>query len=203
MGIPPWQNDKWKRIHQPEDPDWQWNTPWDQESHIKENIEFTDDGVKIWARNEKRGCLYSNFHFKYGKVTAEIRLPEEEGAWSAFWLFGESGLPENDVFEHCSGEQYINVTHHWGFNYDSSANKKQTTKNKRRNVNPNEWNIYQVEITPYSTVYKINDKVVRKTKKGISSDERHILLTCGWGDYCGEKTPYAFMEVKWLSVEKY
>lgn len=202
VGMPPWQK-KWERKHQPEDPDWRWNMPWFQERYAKENIEYTDQGVKIWARNGKEGCLYSNFNFKYGKVAAKIRLPNEEGAWSAFWLFGESGMPENDALEHCGGESYVNVTHHWGYNYESSGFKKQTTHNKRRGINPNDWNIYEVEVTPYKTIYRINGKTVRTIKRGTSSDKRHILLTCGWGFYCGDKTPDAFMEVQWLTVEKY
>ncbi len=202
VGIPPWQS-KWERKHQPEDPDWRWNMPWNHEGYSKDNIEHTDKGVKIWARNGKEGCLHSNFHFKYGIVTAKIRLPKEEGAWSSFWIIGESGLPEYDVVEHCGGEQYVNVTQHWGYNYDSSSYKKSTLHNKRRGVNPNDWNLYQVEITPYKTIYRINGKVVRKMKRGTSSGERLVLLTCGWGTYCGGKTPDAYMEVEWLTVEKY
>ncbi len=200
VGIPPYKL-HWKRIHQPEDPDWRWNMPWDQHTYDRENIEFVKNGVKIWARNGKYGCLYSNFHFKYGKVSAKIRLPKEEGAWSAFWLFG--GLPEFDILEHCGGETYVNVTHHWGYNYDHSNFKTQTTHNKRRGIDPYDWNIYAVEVTPYKIIYSINGKVVRKKRKGISSDERHILLTCVWGQYCGGKTPDAFMEVEWLRLERY
>jgi beta-glucanase (GH16 family) len=136
-------------------------------------------------------------------VSALIRLPEEQGAWSAFWLFGETGLPENDVFEHCGGEQYVNVTHHWGYGYDNPELKKHTEWNKRRNINPNEWNLYEIEISPYKTIYRINNKVVRSMKRGTSSDRRHILLTCGWGDYCGGNSPDAYMEVKWLTLESY
>ena len=202
IGLPPWQS-KWERKHQAEDPDWRWSMPWNHEGYSRDNIEHTANGVKIWARNGKEGCLHSNFHFKYGIVTALIRLPKEEGAWSAFWITGASGLPEYDVLEHCGGEEYVNVTQHWGYNYDSSVYKKQTTHNKRKNVNPFDWNLYQVEVTPYKIIYRINGKVVRTMKQGISSDKMRVLLTCGWGDYCGGKTPDAFMEVQWLTVEEY
>jgi len=40
-------------------------------------------------------------------------------------------------------------------------------------------------------------------KRGTSSGNRLVLLTCGWGTYCGDKTPDAYMEVEWLTVEKY
>lgn len=203
VGIPPWQS-KYERIHQPEDPDWRWNLPWDQQTFSEDNIEYTDTGVKIWARNGKQGCLYSNFYFKYGVITAKIRLPREEGAWSAFWIFGESGMPEYDVFEHCGGESHVNVTHHWGYTYDEGGKyKKSTRHNKRKNINPYDWNLYQVEVTPYKTIYRINGNVVRTMRQGAASDKRHIVLTCVWGNYCGGYTPDAFMEVEWLMVENY
>lgn len=201
IGLPPWQA-KWERKHQPEDPDWRWNMPWEQDTFSKGNIEHTKDGLRIWARNGKQGCLFSNFSFKYGIVTAKIRLPNEEGAWSAFWLFGEDGLPEYDIIEHCGGEDYVNVTQHWGYAYEPFL-KKQTTKNKRRGIVPTEWNIYQVEVTPYKIIYRINGRTVRSMKKGLSSDEKHIIFTSLWGEYCGGKNPDAYMEVQWLTLEKY
>lgn len=220
IGLPPYQSQEWERVHQMGvDFDWRWNQPWDQERYKKECIVKTNDGVQVWSLKDPStednwGCLYSNFSLKYGKVTAMIKLPAEKGIWSAFWLFGENGMPEYDVFEHCGGKKYVNVTHHWGYKYEKNF-KHSSLHNKRgrfpsrlwwNKFNPMEWNKYSVEFTPYEVKYFINDICVRTMKKGISSSQMHIMLTAGRGDYCPcdeAEAEDGYMLVKWILIEKY
>lgn len=200
VGIPPWNGQAWKRVHQPEDPDWRYNLPWDQQLYDKGNIIETKEGLQIWRRNGKDGMLYSNFTFKYGVVKGTFKLPQTPGLWSAFWLYGENGMPEHDIFEHCGGDDMVSVTYHHGYD---DEHKKQSRMNKRAKIKPGEWNDFMIDITPYWSKFYVNGKLVRKVKEK-NGDEHHILMDCKIGDYCDyQGEPEGYLLVKGLTVVKY
>ena len=171
---------------------------------LKENIHLTDSCIEIWARKDgTEGVLFSNFKIKYGIVKALVKLPDVEGAWSAFWLF--RGMPELDIFEHCGQwKNQVSVTHHWGYSYEKGM-KKSTLNNERYNESfkPTEqYYVYEVEVTPYEVIYRINGEVTRVMTEGIPSHEQHIILNVSTGDYCDDipLKKDAVMKVKWIKV---
>lgn len=205
IGNLEWKGSAWdKKYEYGKDPMFRYSFPWDQEKFKSENIHLTDSCIEIWARKDgSEGVLFSNFKIKYGIVRAKVKLPDVEGAWSAFWLF--RGMPELDIFEHCGQwKNQVTVTHHWGYAYEKGM-KKSTLQNERfsESFNPTEeYNIYEVEVTPYEVIYRINGIVTRVMTEGIPSHELHIILNVATGDYC-ENIPLkedAVMKVKWIKV---
>ena len=162
--------------------------------------------------NTKDAWIQSNFRIKYGTVRALIKLPNVKGAHSAFWLFG--GLPEMDVLEHCGGwENKVSVTHHHGYDYNNVPNpkgKKMTHNNARYNKKfkpRDEFYLYEVELSPYKIVYKINGVKVRTLKRGLSSGENKVIFDVVKNSYCQTTTESvldddAVMIVDFLEVYK-
>ena len=104
-----------------------------------ENVEVRDGKLVITARKENyngapatsaRLITLGKVYFKYGYVTASIKLPKTaNGLWPAFWMMGNDfktkGWPncgETDILEmgHQNGitagtqEKYLNGACHWG-----------------------------------------------------------------------------------------
>jgi hypothetical protein len=205
IGNLEWKGRYWDKIYENgKDPMFRYSYPWDQEGFTRDNIHLTDSCIEIWARTDgTKGVLFSNFKFKYGIVKALVKLPDVEGAWSAFWLF--RGMPELDIFEHCGQwKNQVSVTHHWGYSYERGM-KKSTLNNERYNKSfkPTEqYYVYEVEVTPYEVIYRINGEITLIMTKGIPSHEQHIILNVSTGDYCGDipLKKDAVMKVKWIKV---
>jgi beta-glucanase (GH16 family) len=77
----------------------------------KENASVKDGFLSIKAKREEFGGmaytssrLYTTESFKYGRISARIKLPAVEGMWPAFWL-----LPRNSPYGNwpASGEMDI------------------------------------------------------------------------------------------------
>ncbi|MEN9698814.1 MAG: hypothetical protein RLZZ301_12 [Bacteroidota bacterium] len=49
-------------------------------------------------------CVWSKESFKYGYFECRAVVPEGQGLWPAFWLFGQNGKDEIDIME-CKGER--------------------------------------------------------------------------------------------------
>jgi len=205
IGNLEWKGKYWDKIYEyGKDPMFRYSYPWDQEEYPEENIRITDSCIEIWARTDgTKGVLFSNFKFKYGIVKALVKLPDVDGAWSAFWLF--RGMPELDIFEHCGQwENQVSVTHHWGYTYERGM-KKTTYGNVRFNeaFEPTKkYYVYEVEVTPYEVIYRINGIVTQVMTEGVPSHEQHIILNVTTGDYCENIAlkEDAVMKVKWIKV---
>ena len=205
IGNLAWNGRSWdKKYEIDKDPMFRYSYPWDQEGFLRENVHLTDSCIEIWARKEgTAGVLFSNFKIKYGIVKALVKLPDVKGAWSAFWLF--RGMPELDIFEHCGQwKNQVSVTHHWGYSYKKGM-KKSTLQNERYNESfkpTEEYYVYEVEVTPYEVIYRINGEVTRVMTEGIPSHEQHIILNVTTGDYCNDipLKEDAVMKVKWIKV---
>ena len=205
---------EWERKYQKGvDPEFRIDYPWQQASGMTstiDNIVQHNDGITLKMPShqlEHNAVLFSNFKFKYGTIRALIKVPNVPKAWSAFWIF--RGMPEMDIFEHCGGRtNEVNVTHHWGCDYGSGG-KKSTLHNERYNKDfkpRDEYYLYEVTVTPYEVVYKINGVVTKTMTTGIPSHDGHIIFNVtAEGSYCGTVptsglTDDATMEIKWLEV---
>ena len=218
IGNLPYISKEWNRIYQKgTDPEFKPGLPWDDKGEYSpDNVIQTADGIQVIARKEEGigtyGALWSNFTIKYGIIRAKIKLPFVKGSWTAFWTF--NGLPESDIFEHCGDwHNRVTSTHHWGYDYNNNEppepnyGKKSTTNNERvnRKFRPAQrYYIYEIEITPYKMIWRINGRKVRVMKKGISNTT-HILLTSVKGSYCGSGKydgllKDAIMNVEWIKV---
>jgi len=215
IGNLEWKGPDWTKVYRHgEDPMFRDSLPWDQQGSSSDNITLVDNEIvltKPKEQNSKDAYLCSNFRIKYGTVRALIKTPNVKGIWSAFWLFGETGAPEHDIFEHCGGwKNEVAVTHHWGYDYENVRGKKSTLWNGRKNKNfyPTEdYYLYEVELTPYKTIYRINGMTVRTVRRGLSSGDNVVLLDVTKGQYCGVDPSVAtdgdgIMKVKYLEIFK-
>jgi len=214
IGNMPWQAGWEKNFDFKTDPLFRDNLPWDQQISSPDNIIRDDDCLVMRMpkeENSKFAYLWSNFTIKYGTIRAMIKCPDAPGAWSAFWLFSNNGTPEHDMFEQCGGcANEVYVTHHWGYDYEDKFGKKSTLHNTRynRGFTPREdYYLYDVELTPYKVVYKINGIVVKTMRKGIPSGDNRILFDIVKGNYCGTSTTQAIekdaiMKIKYLEIFK-
>jgi beta-glucanase (GH16 family) len=73
-------------------------------------------GVYTSARLKTEGL----FSFQYGRIEAEMQLPESDGMWPAFWLLGDNIITnpwpacgEADVMEHINGSDPENEGYDW------------------------------------------------------------------------------------------
>jgi beta-glucanase (GH16 family) len=73
-------------------------------------------GVYTSARLKSEGL----FSFQYGRIEAQIQIPESQGMWPAFWLLGDNILidpwpacGELDVMEHINGSNPENEGYDW------------------------------------------------------------------------------------------
>lgn len=208
LGNLEWKKGWRKEYDEERDPNFRPSIPWDTSLSDPTTIDVKYGMITLTqkAHSKKMSYMQSNFTIKTGTVRALIRCPKIEGAWSAFWLFGEHGMPEHDMMEHC-GEwsNQVAVTHHWGYDYENVRGKKSTLWNGRKNKNfkpTEEFYLYEVTLTPYETIYKINGVVVRKMGRAVSSGINRVIFDVTTGKYCGSKelTEDATMEVAWLQV---
>jgi len=201
----------WVKEYNPKDPLFQSGRGYDPNLSDPKNIKIFQDKIELTQPKdeEKDAFIQSNFTFKHGTVRAIIKLPKVKGAWSAFWLFGENGMPEHDILEQCGDwENKVSVTHHWGYDYNNVPNprgKKMTRNNKRYNKNfrPTEdYYLYEVELSPYKVVYRINGIKVRTMKKGVSSSQQRVIFSVTKGNYCQSKTTSILKDDAAMSVKR-
>ena len=205
----------WTKTYDTLHPTFRDNRPFAQTLSSRENITQENELMQLTQPKKagtKDAYIQSNFTVKYGTTRSLIKLPSVCGGWSAFWLF--DGLPEMDIFEHCGGWKHkVSVTHHWGYDYNNVPNpkgKKMTRHNARynRKFNPTEeFYLYEVELTPYKIIYKINGIKVRTLKRHLSSGENRVIFDVTKGDYCNSNLNTtldrdATMEVDFLEVYK-
>ena len=90
------------------------------------NINVSDGMLKIIAKKEDyQGSQYTSakvwtkglHSFKYGRITARIKIPTGQGIWPAFWMLGDSynwpKCGEIDIMEHINTVSTVRGTAHW------------------------------------------------------------------------------------------
>jgi hypothetical protein len=190
-----------------EHPPFMSGVPWNRESSSGNNLVQTDHGIQLIQPKEGGSVgavLYSNFTIKYGTVQALIKFPDVENVLSAFWLYGENEMPEMDIVEHKGKNNEFSCTQHWGYNYHDK-NKRSTLHNERRNKKlrlTERYYLYEVELTPYCTIYRINGITHRKVTKGVSSGNNHVILSIKNTEPDVALSKDAVMNVKWIDVFK-
>ena len=213
IGQLEWQSG-WQKDYKPYvDPPFRVGVPWDVDDTSENNIIQQPTHMDIITRKEagrgNDGILYSNWTIKYGTIQVLAKLSDIQGAFSAIWLYGKDGLPEFD-FEHCGQwNNQVTATGHWGYDYDYYG-KKSTLHNERKNRKfypTDEYHLYEIELSPYETIWRINGLDVRRTKEGANAGKQHLILSIGKVEYCGSEengtlSEDAKMEVRWVRTFK-
>jgi hypothetical protein len=171
------------------------------EKHLfngEKNIQCNNTALKISTRKEKitgkewnpalgffphefdftSGIINSgsSFRTKYGKIEAKIKLNPSKGVMHAFWLAGETIVPQIDIFKCCNNRLYFSTF--WG-NPAQSDSLKNDTKSMSCGFIKDKYFIYTLEWSPKSIVWKINGLVVKTQENNIPDSEMFVSVNSG------------------------
>lgn len=100
--------------------------------------------------------------FRYGCVSARMKMPTIEGVWPAFWTLGVSrawpACGEIDIMEAVGESDWISAAAH-GTNFSGEA----ALVNKKFFRPPHtiaEWHVYSVKCSPTSLTYFVDDELI-------------------------------------------
>lgn len=117
----------------------------------------------ISGRIHTRGKL----SFRYGRVSARLKMPAVEGAWPAFWALGMDGAwpacGEIDIMEAVGEADWISAAAH-GENYFGET----ALVNKKYFQPPDsiaEWHVYSVECTPDRLSFLVDDELIYRVTR--------------------------------------
>lgn len=108
------------------------------------------------------GGIYSKDKvlFGFGRLEINAKLNGAKGAWPAFWLLSQDMKwpdgGEIDIMERLNFDSIAYQTVHSHYTYDLKI--KEPKQGSTGPINPNDFNIYAVEMHPDSLVFFINNK---------------------------------------------
>lgn len=134
------------------------------------------------------------FETRYGFFQARIKLQEELGHWSAFWLQTRSmgkhiGMPskagtEIDIYEYLRKEgDLIRHALHWdGYKEDhKSAGKRTIVKGLTKG-----WHTFGLLWTENEYVFTVDGKISWRTSKAVSKRSQYMILSLEVGKWAGD-----------------
>jgi beta-glucanase (GH16 family) len=190
--------------------------PGEKQFFTDKNIEMNGSTVKLITRQNKvtgkewnpvLGFYPKEFDYssgmissgkshrqKYGRIEAKIKIPASEGIVHAFWLSGNTILPQVDIFKYNDKKLYFSSF--WkdnsgvnGANNDTAALSASTfTKG---------YFIYSLEWTPDKLIWKINNLVVKEQSVGVPEEELYLVINSA-KFVEGSATLPSNLEVDWV-----
>lgn len=122
---------------------------------INENIVPDDPSPYITAGVFTKGKKT----LTYGKVEVKAKLQGAQGAWPAIWMLPEKGRwpdgGEIDIMERLNHDSIAYQTVHSYYTYVLKE-ENNPPHGSTGSINPDEYNVYAVEILPDSLVFSIN-----------------------------------------------
>ncbi len=199
---------------------WQYNIGaggWGNNEHQyytdrEENIKVADGKLIITAKAEQyenngQKANYTSARittsglqsFKYGKIEARMKCPDDMGLWPAFWMLGQNepkGWPycgEIDILETWNDLTFAQGALHWEAE-DIRPNRDTYVAAKRSSVDKTQWHIYGINWTPKSIQWTFDNQVYFEYKINTSAQselhkEFYILLNCAVGGNLPYYTP--------------
>jgi hypothetical protein len=118
----------------------------------------------------------SSFRTKYGKIEAKIKVNPSKGILHAFWLAGETMVPQIDIFKCVNNKLYFSTF--WGNPLQSDSVKNDTTSISSGFLKE-KYVIYTLEWSPESIIWKINNLVVKTQNNNIPDGEMFVAVNSG------------------------
>jgi len=162
------------------------------------NIEFMGSSLKLVTRNEKVNgkewipstgflprdfnytsgliCSGNNFRTKYGKIEAKIKLDGSNGVLHAFWLAGDTIVPQIDIFKCYNNKLYLSTF--WGNPAETSGIQRDTTSISASKF-AGKYIIFSLEWSPEKMVWRINNVEVKIQVSNIPGDSMYLVLNSG------------------------
>lgn len=137
---------------------------------LKLTAQRQPDFYNVWRFNDEGGSITSKFFeytsgwiqtkskFKYGLFEVRCRIPDGQGFWPAFWLFGNG--EEIDIFEFASNKQDESLTtlHKWhndgGHEYCPESWKSNTSF-------ANDYHTFSLEWDEYRLIFRVDENITR------------------------------------------
>ena len=189
------------------------------EKHIftdSKNFEYNGTTLKIVTRNEKAtgkewnpmlgfyprefdytsGIINSgsSFRTKYGKFEAKIKIDSNPGVVHAFWLSGETMVPQIDVFKCYNNKIFFST--YFG-NPATEQGVQSDTVSFSSSVFKDKYFIYSLEWSPEKLIWKINNIELKTQTRNIPNEGMYISLNSGVvGE--GQAGVPAKMEIDWV-----
>ena len=179
------------------------------------NLEMNGSSVKIVTKNEKINgkewnpmlgffpkdfdytsgliCTGSSFRTKYGKIEAKIKLDSSQDVLHAFWLGGESMVPQIDIFK-CFKNK-LALSSFWGNPVEPNGVKNDTASISASKFT-GKYFVYSLEWSPEKIVWSINNVEVKTQTSNIPDQPLYIVLNSGViGD---QPTIPTRLEIDWV-----
>ncbi len=136
--------------------------------------------------------------FRYGRVSARLKIPAVEGAWPAFWALGVSDdwptCGEIDIMESVGESDWVSAAAH-GHNFFGEA----ALVNKKYFQPPDtsaDWHVYSVECSPerlsfyvdQELFYRITRPMVKFFGSWAFDNEKFLILNLALGGTYPYKT---------------
>jgi len=216
------------------EPAGRFNEEWQRYTTSSENAYVENNHLVIKAIHESdthgldqytsaRLNTAGKFSFKYGKVSARIKLPYSEGIWPAFWMLG-TNIDENggdtpwpqcgeiDILElyGSKDDAVIEVNAHYA---DSTGNHNQMHAKSytlKEGIFADEFHIFELEWTPEELVWFVDGNKVENfdiSSDGFSEFHRGFFLLLNiavGGTFAGRPDESSifpqYMYVDWVRV---
>ncbi len=180
------------------------NNEWENYTDSEDNVKVQGGNLVITARAEKNeagkveqytsGRLNTSgkASFKFGKLEARIKVPNDMGLWPAFWLLGQNepkGWPycgEIDILETWNSTNFAQGTIHWE-NEVSKPKRDSYLTGSVTLADKTQWHVYGLTWTPKTISFSVDDKIYKTiditaaNKSELRGDEYYILLNCAVG----------------------
>ncbi|NJK98160.1 MAG: family 16 glycosylhydrolase [Bacteroidales bacterium] len=117
-----------------------------------------------------------SYRQKYGRIEAKIKIPASQGIIHAFWLSGNSILPQIDIFKYSNNKLYFNVF--WANNSGNNGPNKDMISVSASAFTKGYF-IYSLEWTPSRLVWKINNIVLKEQSVGIPEESLYLAISSG------------------------
>lgn len=169
----------------------------------EKNVRLENGNLVITARAEKdengkflkytsgRINTSGKASFKYGKLEARIKVPNDMGLWPAFWMLGQNnsrGWPycgELDILETWNDLNFAQGTIHWE-NEKEKPNRDSYDAGSTKMADKTQWHVYGMIWNPKTIEFTLDNKIY-KTVSISSSDkselrkEFYFLINCAVG----------------------
>lgn len=162
------------------------NPDWQKKMSLRPDLVTVKDGqLHCWGRKnddlsaDPRTHLTGGistkgkFAMKYGKVEFRMKLDDgQKGAWPAVWMMPETtvrGWPndgEIDIVERLNSDDFTYQTLHFG-----NGSPKDLSHGGKGKIKKGDWNVYALEWTPESLVYKVNGTETFRHNRAPGDDD--------------------------------
>jgi hypothetical protein len=205
--------------------DFRFSPPWGDMVNQNQNSKFSKDNIKLTSEGisfittkvddskvpYRVGGISTKKDFDlpaFGRIEAEITIPQFEGQWPALWTVDPVGtMPEFDLFEYFwpSGTPNANFEGnlHWGTSYNSKKYKYSIPTTFPLSLLDKPIKIVG-EFYPNESIYYLNNFPFWKSERGYSPNKKIVILGGGTHNLGGPlgQGPWVSLKCRYMKFYK-